>query len=622
MIETSSSPSAGSESGAAAAEPATGLPESGAEGAGAEGADARRVTRSDGAEAQRFTRWDVLGWIVALATACVVAFSFGLNYGINNQVVYLVSALRMVTPGILNQDWFAAHTTHYHPAYTYLSALLLWLDASGLSVAIADVVLMVAGMLFTYRAAIVLAGRRLALPIYLLLSCFAYQTRTQGTGSSYIFAGFFQPSSVGSLGLLAALPYWLEGRFLASGICLALGGLFHANYLLLGFPVFGFAHILLGRRELFPRLLRQLGPSCVSMLLLSPLIFASIGAPEGEVANQLYFHMRSPHHYEPASYERAFSPMLGFQVLGLGAGLWLLSDGRKRTARFAALLAGLSALLWTGTALTTATYVRQVAQLFVWRFAPFADFWWQMLICYALVLGFSDPAGMRRRFGDPALGLAWAGLGFLLMFFGDRKDARMVALLVALTAGFALCWLMYGLTLLLKHEQAERALGKWQRVAPVLAVLVALLGFAKMVNDPAQRSRRFTSNMPGYPAAEMEMLHWMRDKTPKDAQFLSPPDMEAVRYHGQRAIVVDWKSTPIIPHDLVAWRDRVADVVGVRPQQLTARDLSLYDTMDQRRLDRLKAKYHLNYAIVRRGRERGLAGTVAFQNRSFVVLKL
>ena len=71
--------------------------------------------------------------------------------------------------------------------------------------------------------------------------------------------------------------------------------------------------------------------------------------------------------------------------------------------------------------------------------------------------------------------------------------------------------------------------------------------------------------------------------------------------YGQRAIVVDWKSTPMVPGELVEWHRRLSDVCGRRVE--SRRDLRGYNELARSELDRLKTRYHLNYDVVSRGNE-------------------
>ncbi len=117
-----------------------------------------------------------------------------------------------------------------------------------------------------------------------------------------------------------------------------------------------------------------------------------------------------------------------------------------------------------------------------------------------------------------------------------------------------------------------------------------------------------------------DLLAWMRNETPIDAVFLTPPDVDTFRFYGQRAIVVDWKSTPMVPGELVEWLRRLSDVCG-QPIE-SRRDLRGYGDLDRAHLERLKAKYHLSYAIVSRGDERKLGYETVFKNHRYAVVKL
>lgn len=66
-----------------------------------------------------------------------------------------------------------------------------------------------------------------------------------------------------------------------------------ANFLILGIAGFALAHLLLGigdLGELVRKLARQLGPAMIVIVLLSPLIFASLGATGAERAKEILFH--------------------------------------------------------------------------------------------------------------------------------------------------------------------------------------------------------------------------------------------------------------------------------------------------------------------------------------------
>src|SRR5437879_6480704 len=74
--------------------------------------------------------------LVALVASICFGVSFGYNYGIDNQVVYMLSALRLLDPAILNHDWFATKTTQYHPAFKFVAAALIALNRRGWAVGV------------------------------------------------------------------------------------------------------------------------------------------------------------------------------------------------------------------------------------------------------------------------------------------------------------------------------------------------------------------------------------------------------------------------------------------------------------------------------------------------------
>jgi hypothetical protein len=563
---------------------------------------------------------------VALCASVAFALSFGLNYGVNNQVAYLLGSLRLVEPGILNTDWYATATTHYHPAFTYFGAALLAVDHTGWSIGIAQVVVITAGSMAIYFLLGQLSLRRThALAAFLLLLAINFMTATRSVGGSYVFDMILQPSTLGSLGLLAAISFHVSGRWLASGVCLAFSGLFHANFLILGFPVFGLAQLALGKQELVRRLVRQLGPPCVVVLVLSPLLVKSAFSPHAAEAQRIYFTIRSPHHYLPSTYERDFTPLIGWHLLGVGAGWWLMRAMPGRTARLGALVLGMVSVLWVGTILTTAVYIPQVAQLFVWRLAPFCELLFQAAACAIAVRVVAMPR-QAPRFVPAQLALLIAGLGVLCMFYGNHKQTDLPALLALVFAAAAATRLVVvGATELAARVPAtERSLAMPARLwaqggSIVLVALAALLAYTageKPVDTVKQRSTLFR----GLSSQERELYAWMQHSTAPSTLFLSPPNIETLRYHGKRPIVVDWKSSPIIPDDVIEWYHRIQDVTG-RPRFSSSRDLDGYESMSEERMLALREKYRFSYVIVRRGRERAFpTHNVAYRNGQFAVV--
>jgi hypothetical protein len=115
----------------------------------------------------------------------------------------------------------------------------------------------------------------------------------------------------------------------------------------------------------------------------------------------------------------------------------------------------------------------------------------------------------------------------------------------------------------------------------------------------------------------------MRERTPKQALFLTPPDDGSLRFFGERAIVVDWKGSPAVPREVLAWHRRIEDVAGGGHAVARVEELRGYDALDAARLERLRERYGFDYAVVRRGHEAAFSAYPrAFENAGYVVLKM
>jgi uncharacterized protein DUF6798 len=557
---------------------------------------------------------------VALVASLCFGASFGYNYGLDNQVVYMLASLRILDPSVLTQDWLATKTTHYHVAFKYLAAALIGIDRRGWAVAIAQNLAIAAGMMCVYALIRAVTDRRRALAAFLLVLAIAFITRTSAASATYVFDLIFQPSTLGSLALLASVPFFAKGRWLESGAFVAMSGLFHANYLILLIMAYGVAHLLLGKSGLFGRLLMQfLLPSLV-LLLLAPIILGTAGAAHGAEARNIYFNIRAPHHFVPGNAERDFIPFAAWQMIAVGASLHLLQKNES-ARRVGAMLAGLLLIIWTGLVLSTLVHVGPATQLFTWRLAPHADLLLQALACVGIVEMFTVPSAPQRR-SVAALGLLVAGVSFLAMYYGDRNSTPVPFLMLGLVGAAFLAKALSVTTGTLAPATLQISLRRvWERSGPTIALAGSLACVIPIGINQMGLIRQRSSLINGMNKDEAELYAWMQT-TPKESRFLTPPDVERMRYHSQRSIVVDWKSNPLVPGEVLEWYKRMQDVTGRRGFN-GMRDLDGYNSMDRARLDMLRARYGLDFVVVRRNREAALGALpVAHRNNAFVVLDL
>jgi len=506
-----------------------------------------------------------------VAVACVVAFafalSFGLNFGTGNQPSYLLAAVHRRDPSLLRRDWFVTETTQYHLVYTQLGAALLALDPSGWLMAALNLLLVTGTGLALYALCRILAGPRGALPSFLLTMAFAFAKHWPGPLTTYVFDEAFQPSGITNTLFIGAAVAFVAGRFGWSGVLLGLTALCHLNMLVLVLPVFGLAHLLLGREALVRRLVLQLPWAAAAALPFLPMLLrANLPVPNAELARHIWVSIRFPHHFGVREHLRQFLPFCGW-LLVAAAVLWPFVRAREEAAfgRFAALLAGIVAIIGVGTIGTLLT--DRLAALFAWRliahFCVFAQLAFSVLVVRLLL--------------EPAL---WTRLPHRL-----RAGARFARTTAA-------------------YPYVVRG-----------ACALLLVNYAV---GPLVRMRNHSNLLVQHADARSELETWMRERSPKDALFLIPPKEETLRFRGERAVVVDWKSAPSIPGQILEWYRRINDVAGVEVRREA--DLDHYAELDPIRLEALRKRYAIDFAVVEQKDAAKLADyTAVYSNTGYTV---
>jgi hypothetical protein len=557
--------------------------------------------------------WVLLDWTIAALASLAFALTLGLNYPYDNQVVYFLEALRHNDPTLLSRDWYATEVTHYHPAITRLVAPLLWAWPSGWGIAVLHEVVIVSGCLGWYAALRRLVPeRRVALFALLLTLTLMTVTKTLGVAVSYVFNESFQPSTMGSLGLLLAVAPFIGQRWLLSGVMLGVSGLFHANFLVLNLAAFGLAHLTLGGdwRSLARRLALQLGPSLLAFVVLVVPMLATVASENAAEAQRILFEVRSPHHYVPRWFQRDLVPFAAWSVLGLVSSK-LLTKGTS-LGLFKRWMLATAVVVWAGTLLTSWEYVSRVAQLFVWRIAPFLDLAGQSLFCLGLVRAVFVPRALRCLTSSDLILLlvSASALGSAYSLRGNPLATEAIVTILALGA---LAWGLLAVPLLARLGQRFSS-QTWVFGSASAAVLATFV-YPALAELPA----RSTLLRP-LPENDQGLYDWVRQNTDRDARFLSPPEHQTFRYEAERAIVVDWKCTPMLPDEVLEWFERIRAVTG-RPNFKSYRDLEGYNQLTVARIRELDAKYDLDYVLVPRGVHQRLKTLkAAFLNPRWAVL--
>ncbi len=355
----------------------------------------------------------------------------------------------------------------------------------------------------------------------------------------------------------------------------------------------------------------------------------------------------------PGEWLSDFVPFAGWQLLVLPGYHWLRTDPDMRR-RLIALHVSIVGLMAVATMLTTVVFVPVVSQLYFWRLAPFAVLLAQVVLMTGIVQRVATAAagrpgapwpvgrtsqwwraplqaarnallGMDRRqlfvFGCGAVG--WVAVVLHYVRGQGLFDARPLTLIAATAA-------LPAVTLLPARPAGAaasprmalhpirfrpRSLGAATGTAFALFLALALAQLPVAIEE---------SNLlnPDSPPAEQALFEWART-TNRDARFLIPPSLAAFRLHARRAVVVDWKSTPILADELVEWYRRIARVSGLRSVPDLAAASRGYLALDSARLASLAAEFEPDYAVIPAASPLARsASAVAYRNSVFTVLDL
>lgn len=546
-----------------------------------------------------------------IAVACVLALAYGTPYGSGNQVTYLLEPLRRAYPELYRHDWLVTTTTQYHPVFAWLAAPLYQIDPGSpggpghrpgeLAFAIGQLIAMVATFALLYRLVAAIADVRVhgprRLAMFVLLLALLVVGGGRALAGSYLFAGYLQPSSLATLGWLAAMLAWLRGHHLRAGLWLAAGGVFHINFLILGIGLFGLVELSAG--GLSPRRLAAvLAPSLIALIGFVPALLAGSHASDPDTALTILSKFHAPGHYDPGRVRRWLPPLIAWLVVAWG-GLPIAraagGDVALRLWRFAAIATALSA---AATAIASFPPLLGATRLFVWRIAPFGQLAAQVLVI-AAALGPAAPGMSGRRIAALVAG-ALVLIGESMYLGGGHYVFTFVL------AGIAVVWII------------ARPLGR-PGLASALAIaslVVPLVVRRAELREPPLFAGECWNR-------DCALLDWVRTRTAVDAVFLVPPYAGWFRLLAQRAVVADTKSPPLYPDELIAWYRRLCAIVDAPDLPTHQAVEARWDTLTADQLTAVAHRFAVDYLVLDKARSPARPGqAVAFETDHHIVYRL
>jgi hypothetical protein len=541
------------------------------------------------------------------------SISFGLAYGSKNQNTYLIDGLVKLNPNFLTGDWLAHETLHYHHHFSNIIWLLGHINIPlEVGLPVIAVFLRIISLVVIYKISSLLTYKHRVV-LFLLVLFFIVLEGTESVAETYIFGSELQPSSFASTFTIVAFLYFLRGNYFASGVFIGLAGYMHTNFLLLGFVYLSVSHLLIGEKQFFKRVLLQFAPSIIIFAFQLPFLLSMMMSKNANLSTFIFQHIRSPYHYIPDSFLMDFSLFAGWSFIGV-AGLISINLEDKLKLRIFGLYSSLLIVVIAATFLTTVTFIPFVSKLFFWRLAPFSVLLSQIIfISAALRIGFSEEIIQARKL---TVSLILALVGSLFISFWYFYDQGLSFKYLMLIIVF-----IFITIILLRRYFHEKSFKKAVNESASKAFFLTILLIALFTNRSVFYRRSTLIN--GFPGkAETELYKWCKT-TPGSSIFLTPPKLQNFRLHGERAIVVDWKSTPIDPDGLVEWYKRIEDVSGIKDVR-TKKDADAgYLALDVERLRYLRSKYNINFAVLYKKNDVSVLNFPhVFENKRFTVIKL
>ena len=522
----------------------------------------------------------------------------GYSFEDGDQLQYLLLPYRWIDPRFVEGDWFTWQTTHYHQTFGWLIWGLYHVFGNALPEAVFGCHLMVlAGVAYgTLRLAHAWGFGMAAAATALLLSSVI---RPAAIGGAVLSHGQLLPADMAMPALLLAFAAWLEDRPLRTGLWLGLSGMLHANFAVLGALVLLPLEAMAALRARRVRMLITMGAAFVALALpsLYTILRSFLVGDSAPEAVRFALAVRSPHHYQLAAMppeDFAWPALLAIA----GMPLWLNGSWAADRTRKRQLLAALLLLLTVGL-IGSVIQILPIIRLFVWRLS----------VPLLVILSFVAAETARRAWqARDVLAGGWL-MGCLAV----------AATFVRVDLARVMAWgppLLFALPALVPLTIAGAVLHRRQvaRWLVPLALIVPLAWTARVAATPrAPRVELGETGLPelrGPRLAPIEVspkLHkgfrWIRSETPQDARFLIPPSMIGFRLQSRRAVYVDWKCIPMKGEEVLEWRRRFFDVLGVRKLPATGyllrrRSEDIYRKRDPAELVALARREHLTHLLI------------------------
>lgn len=516
--------------------------------------------------------------IVCLLVSIIVALTYGFTFFESNQNTYLLGSLSAFGIEPLVNDWLVSTSQIYHSTFSYIIRFFAY---TGLNVAVLsmvfDFILRVLAYYFFIKS---ISPKYEKAQFSLLIGIFLVFDGAISVGGSYLFSIIFQPSTLGAAFTVLSVACYFSNRNLFASLFVVVAGVFHANFLILMTPILTLSFLLdyLSKKGSIKSGLLLLLPMWVFLLLRLPSFFGYVGSGDEVDTDYLFQFIRSPHHYNTNTFLPSFVELLGWAVVGFTS-LLGLGDRDERILKVRSLYISLGLALVFAFIFTSPIYISFVSKVFIWRVAPVFE-----LLSYAAISLFVISRKFRLEKGS----IIFVAVGLLLVVLGKVEEwelSRKIIVILLFLSAFTVYYFMS-----IKYLRVIKYLS-----VPVFVLVFFTYGIYSAYSVHINSSKYGIGTVP---QSRVDIYDWIKEKTESDSVFQTPLYFEDFRLKAQRAMVVDWKSTPVDPLGLAEWYRRVLAVSCVEFSYYNISELhGCYDNTDTEKVGKVSELYGAKYFI-------------------------
>lgn len=574
------------------------------------------------------------GMLLLVVVALLLIEYHGLGWG--DHAIYLPYSIHWSSPDLLQNDWFASATPSPNPYFSFFASIGYRLGIPALWLFLFFIV-QVALCAFAFER----LGRTFRLNIFSLivvLLIVLYGFRGYGRGATGYFESYLIPHGF-ALGLGAiSMALLLEKRMKAALLIVGITGLIHAaDGLMLGAIIITTAltdRLIASRGSV--KSITAFCKTCWLFLLIAaagvflgvlPHLIAeakSSVTQSSEIIRTIYT-FRQPHEHDLSKIMNS-RDMLFLAALFVLSGLTLLSQKSalmKKSDRDhtkPSLLISLFLFMVVAILLTSPVYITKgLFLLKPLRLSPLVVVFCLMVITSGIqrALEYTGKKGSASITFIISGALCSMMLGYILWNTGALQSIPSL-ILIMLVAG-ALC------------QRVDLFSGKVRKALTVLSVIL-FINILLLAYHP----RPFHLYATQYSGEYRALCDWVKNHTPSDAVFLTPPSFHGFSTFSHRAEVVSFKKLRDIRDDTRAeWIYRLNALTGTNVLErngeghfLTVGALdSLYESRVINSINVLSQRYSARFAVVRAARDNALPSTLlerwqpAYRTNLYLVLE-